>query len=107
MAKITGLPQEYREILKCIKLKHLSQGSGAEKKVDEASFKNILTKFINDVDKIQKASDQTVKDYASGEITDIHQVMIAAEEANLSFQLMMEIRNKLLESYREIMRMQT
>jgi flagellar hook-basal body complex protein FliE len=48
-----------------------------------------------------------VKDYASGEMTDIHQVMIAAEEANLSFQLLMEVRNRLVESYREIMRMQS
>jgi flagellar hook-basal body complex protein FliE len=102
MDKISGLPgQQYQELLRKIRT------PGTEEKVDETSFKNVISKFINDVDQMQKRSDQAVKDYASGEITDIHQVMIAAEEANLSFQLMMEVRNRLLESYREIMRMQS
>ena len=97
MDKIQGLPQQYRDILQNIK---------DDKKIEGSSFKDVINKFITDVDKMQKTSDQAVKDYATGEITDIHQVMVAAEEANLSFQLMMEVRNRLVESYREIMRMQ-
>ncbi len=101
MDKISGLPRQYREILQGIKPPE------GEDKAKESSFKDVISKFIQDVDKMQKTSDQAVKDYATGEITDLHQVMVAAEEANLSFQLMMEVRNKLLETYREIMRMQT
>ena len=42
----------------------------------------------------------------SGRVTEVHDVMIAAEEAQLAFELLLEVRNKLLESYQEIMRMQ-
>jgi len=42
----------------------------------------------------------------AGETTDVHDVMIATEEAGLAFNLMVEIRNKLVESYQELMRMQ-
>jgi flagellar hook-basal body complex protein FliE len=42
----------------------------------------------------------------SGEAVDLHEVMIAAEKARTSFDLLMEIRNKTVEAYREIMRMQ-
>jgi flagellar hook-basal body complex protein FliE len=100
MDKISGLPRQYREILNNVKAN--KTGDNEEK----TEFKDVIGKFIRDVDKMQKVSDQAVKDFATGEVTDFHQVMVAAEEANLSFQLMMEVRNKLLESYREIMRMQ-
>ena len=101
MNKITGLPRQYQEILKGEKTP--GQGESAA----ETSFKDVIGNFIKDVDQMQKNADQAVKDYASGELTDIHHVMKAAEEANLSFQLMMEVRNRLVESYREIMRMQS
>jgi flagellar hook-basal body complex protein FliE len=42
----------------------------------------------------------------SGQGVPLHQAMIAAEEASVSFQLMVEVRNRLLESYQELMRMQ-
>jgi len=94
-----GLSSEYREILDSIKL---NQSSASSK-----SGKNIISKFIHDMDMIQNASDQAMKDNGNGEFTDVHKLMIVAEEADQSFQLMMEIRENLLESYREIMRMQT
>ena len=43
--------------------------------------------------------------FVLGEITDIHEVMIAAEEAGVALELVMEIRNKLIEAYQELMRM--
>ena len=42
----------------------------------------------------------------TGEVTEVHDVMIAAKESQLAFELLVEVRNKLLESYQEIMRMQ-
>ena len=50
--------------------------------------------------------DGAVESMVSGEIGEVHDVMIAAEEAQLSFELMLEVRNKLLESYQQIMQMQ-
>lgn len=70
------------------------------------SFGDTLKEFVQDVDQMQKTADVQVERYATGELRDIHQVMIAAEKANLSLQLLVEIRNKMMESYREIMRMQ-
>ena len=70
------------------------------------SFGDTLKEFVHDVDQMQKNADIQVERYATGELRDIHQVMIAAEKANLSLQLLVEIRNKMMESYREIMRMQ-
>lgn len=71
---------------------------------EQDSFKNVLSKFVGDVNQMQKHADTSVNKLASGEITDIHDVMVKVEEANLSFSLMMEIRNKIVEGYKEIMR---
>lgn len=71
---------------------------------EQDSFKNVLSKFVGDVNQMQKQADTSVNKLASGEITDIHDVMVKVEEANLSFSLMMEIRNKIVEGYKEIMR---
>lgn len=52
------------------------------------------------------AADQQVQRLATGETDNLHQVMIALEEAKLSLQLMVQVRNKLLEAYQDILRMQ-
>lgn len=109
MNNIKGLPREYRDILQGCqdKVKDSCQRTSQTNDPKKAGFKDIIGDFIKDVDQMQKVNEQKIEDYASGEMTDIHEVMVAVEEANLSFQLMMEVRNKLLESYREIMRMQS
>lgn len=70
------------------------------------SFHKILTGLIDKVGQLEKNADESIQKLITGEIESIHQVMIAAEEASLAFHLMMEIRNKLVEAYQEIMRMQ-
>jgi flagellar hook-basal body complex protein FliE len=80
---------------------------GAQKPaVGDDSFGEVLERFVMEVDTLQhRAEDSRVK-LASGEITDVHQVMQAVEEASLSMELMLEIRNKIVEAYQEVMRMQ-
>lgn len=73
---------------------------------DSADFQALLSDFIRDVNDMQKTAGDAVKQLASGETTEIHDVMIAVEKAGVSFELMMEIRNKMLEAYQEIMRTQ-
>ncbi len=70
------------------------------------SFLNHLKDAVENVDQSQLRRDDAVQSMVTGEIGEVHDVMIAAEEAQLSFELMLEVRNKLLESYQQIMQMQ-
>jgi flagellar hook-basal body complex protein FliE len=69
-------------------------------------FGDFLNKAVEEVNALQQDSSQLKSNLVTGEIEDIHQVMIAAEKANLAFQLTLQIRNKVIEAYQEIMRMQ-
>ena len=70
------------------------------------SFAGMLGKMVSEVNAKQHAAGETVAALQAGQNVPLHQAVIAMEEANVSFQLMVEVRNKLLESYQEIMRMQ-
>ena len=70
------------------------------------SFENMLGGLVRDVAAKQAQSSATVNALLAGKDVPLHQAMIASEEASVSFQLMVEVRNKLLESYQELMRMQ-
>jgi flagellar hook-basal body complex protein FliE len=73
---------------------------------DESSFSSRLGKLVTEVNAQQTAAGQSVNALQSGTTVPLHQAVISMEEASLSFQLMVQVRNKLLESYQEIMRMQ-
>jgi flagellar hook-basal body complex protein FliE len=70
-----------------------------------ASFEQTLKSFMTDVNDMQNKASQSIDKLAAGEITDVHQVMTSVEEANTAFNMMMEIRNKVMDAYQEIMRM--
>jgi flagellar hook-basal body complex protein FliE len=70
------------------------------------SFGNLLGRLVNEVNAKQNAAADAVHSLQSGGNVSLHQAVIAMEEASISFQLMVEVRNKLLESYQELMRMQ-
>ena len=70
------------------------------------SFESTLGHMVADVSAKQAAAGEAVSGLLSGQGVPLHQAMIAMEEASVSFQLMVEVRNKLLESYQELMRMQ-
>jgi flagellar hook-basal body complex protein FliE len=72
----------------------------------EGSFGNLLGRMVQDVNAKQMAAGQSVQGLMNGQAVSLHQTVIAMEEASVSFQLMVEVRNKLLESYQELMRMQ-
>lgn len=72
----------------------------------DRSFKDTLSHYLNDVNGlIQEAGDAANK-MVKGEINDIHEVIIAGQKASIALEMVVEIRNKLLDSYREFMRMQ-
>ena len=70
------------------------------------SFSDFLGEMVRDVNAKQASAGESVNGVLSGENVPLHQAMLAVEEASVSFQLMVEVRNKLLESYQELMRMQ-
>ena len=71
-----------------------------------SAFESALGQMVADVSAKQGAATQAVGGVLSGQDVSLHQAMIAVEEASVSFQLMVEVRNKLLDSYQELMRMQ-
>jgi flagellar hook-basal body complex protein FliE len=72
----------------------------------QSSFSSLLGQMVQDVNAKQSVATQALQDLQSGQNVSLHQTMIAMEEASVSFQLMVEVRNRLLDSYQEIMRMQ-
>lgn len=78
------------------------QGAG---KPGGASFAESMKELFYSVNDRAQVADTKISQALTGESDDLHNAMIALEEANVSFQLMLEIRNKMLEAYQEINRM--
>jgi flagellar hook-basal body complex protein FliE len=74
--------------------------------VNGVGFGEFLKNAIGEVNDLQQASTQATNDFIVGKTDSIHEVMIAAEKASVALQLTLEVRNKVLEAYQEINRMQ-
>ncbi|WP_026701056.1 flagellar hook-basal body complex protein FliE [Salibacterium aidingense] len=72
----------------------------------QESFKNALNDAITQVNNRQIESNEMTSKLASGEVENLHEVMVAAEKASVTLQTTVEVRNKALEAYQEVMRMQ-
>lgn len=70
------------------------------------SFGQMLNSALDRLSQTESAANEAVTRLASGEDIDLHQVMLTMQEADLSFQLALQVRNKLVEAYQEVMRMQ-
>ena len=68
-------------------------------------FGKLVTNFTKEVSEIQEQAADQVARLAEGKVDNIHQVMIALGKAEITFSYMMAIRNKLVEAYKEVMRM--
>lgn len=71
-----------------------------------SSFMKTLKESIERLREVEKEAETEIERLAKMESKDIHNTMIAIEKADLTFQLMMQIRNKIISAYEEIMRMQ-
>ena len=65
-----------------------------------------FSELVSKVNDIQVKSDKAVQGLASGENKNLNEVMIEVEKASISFQFMSQVRNKALDAYQEVMRMQ-
>jgi len=77
-----------------------------KEKGNETSFKDTLGNFINEINDLQVKANDSIQDFASGKIENVHEVMVAMSKAEVSFKFMMETRNKLVQTYKEVMHMQ-
>ena len=68
-------------------------------------FGNLLTDFIGNVNKDQMDASKLTQKFVNGDNVEIHEVMIAGEKAKTSLELLMEIRNKTVDMYKELTRM--
>ena len=82
------------------------KGVGAPKPEGSLSFREVLEKSLGEVNNLQGVAEEKIQKFATGEVTDLREVMVAAEEANLAFQFTLEIRNKIVEAYQELSRLQ-
>ena len=70
------------------------------------SFKDVLMDSVSEVQRLQSEADATIRQLVAGEIKDVTAAMVAIEKADVSFQTMMAVRNKIVAAYEEVMRMQ-
>jgi flagellar hook-basal body complex protein FliE len=71
-----------------------------------SDFASWMSKELGSLNDKVTSSEHLLQQLATGEVDNLHQVMLKLDEAKLSFQLMVQVRNKLLEAYQDILRMQ-
>jgi len=74
--------------------------------VKESGFGDLLKQAVDKTDSMQKTADTMVDRAILGQEKDLHRVMMAQEESSITFELLMEVRNRLMDAYQQIMRMQ-
>jgi flagellar hook-basal body complex protein FliE len=72
----------------------------------EGGFGATLKNAISQVNELSDSSDQKVAELVQGDRQDVHNVMIAVEKADIAFQLMMQVRNKIVNAYQEVSKLQ-
>ena len=84
----------------------LIQREPAAQRPANGAFGEVFEKMIDSVNDSQIKATQAVKDFALGKIENAHDLILAEVEADTSFRMLAQTRNKLVEAYKEIMRMQ-
>jgi flagellar hook-basal body complex protein FliE len=84
------------------------EGVGAEGGAESlgGGFGKALTDALEGISSLQKAADEKAVELAAGEPVDLHDVILTRETASLHMQLALQVRNKMVEAYQEVMRMQ-
>ncbi len=96
---ITGIQPIHQGLL-------VSSKSLQADKAEGTSFKDILMSALQNVSQLEKESDTITNDFIAGKTDSIHSVLIAAEKASIALDMVIAVRDKVLDAYSEIMRMQ-
>ncbi|MDY0041845.1 MAG: flagellar hook-basal body complex protein FliE [Desulforhabdus sp.] len=100
--RVNSPPLNWAKTLESIEAPAKGQGSGST----PAGFAEELKTSIETVDQLQHAADQAMQEGSVNGAENIHETMIQLEEADISLRFLLKVRNKALEGYQEIMRMQ-
>jgi flagellar hook-basal body complex protein FliE len=79
--------------------------TGSKNKNSNKTFADTLKEAVQTVNQLQKSSDQATQDLATGKTDNVANVMIAAEKADVALRVMVQVRNKIIDAYQEIMKM--
>ena len=79
---------------------------GATKANKAAGFQDVLRDALARVENSRAAADQAVDQFITGDNQDLHSTVLATQKASLDFEYLLQVRNKVVQSYQEIMRMQ-
>jgi len=77
-----------------------------DSKAQNSSFSDLLLKSLNEVNKLQQTADDMIKEIATGKIDNIQDAVMAIEKADISMRLLVEVKNKAIQAYNQIMNMQ-
>ena len=80
--------------------KNSGQGQGGK------PFSETLTESLKEVNSLQNQADKVIENLVAGKSQSIHETMIAVNKADLAFRMTMQVRNKIVEAYQEVLRMQ-
>jgi len=86
----------------------LTNRGGSESKPagDGKSFGEVLGDSLKEVNNLQLEADKAIEDFATGQTKNVHETMIAINKADTAFRMTMQVRNKIVEAYQEVTRMQ-
>ena len=87
-------------------IEKLPSANKAVSESTQVSFGQLIQQSIAEVNRLQTQADDAVQALNTGENKDIHGTLVALEKADISFQLLMQVRNKIIAAYQEIMRLQ-
>ncbi len=83
-----------------------SAANGPKAAPGQGGFTQIFGDMVKNVNEMQVKADQSIQDFVTGQSKGLHEVMLAVEKASISFQFLNQVRNKAIDAYHEIMRMQ-
>ncbi len=80
----------------------ISSSSMANNEKSGLKFSDVIDKAVNEVNNSQVSANNKIESFVKGEDVTMHEVMLAVQESQMSMQLMLEVRNKIVEAYKEV-----
>lgn len=84
----------------------MSAPAASSKPGEGATFSELLRNSVDQVNQLQTEADTAIKEMVAGRSKNLHETMLTVERADVSLKLMMQVRNKIIDAYKEVMRMQ-